>query len=103
MLVTFQTRTYADITMFGDIAIRLLHLMGHSGTVPSAVEPEDIPEALKRLRAGLADEEVAEAADHTATVGDDDDEPIVSLRTRALPLIELLEAAERDQVPVLWQ
>jgi hypothetical protein len=41
MLVTFTTEAYADITMFGDVAVALLKMMGHSGTVPSAIRAED--------------------------------------------------------------
>ena len=42
MIVTFKTKPYADITMFGDVAIHLLKLMGHSGTVPGAIVAEDV-------------------------------------------------------------
>ena len=35
MLVTFTTNAYADITMFGDVALAMLKMMGHSGTVPA--------------------------------------------------------------------
>jgi hypothetical protein len=31
MLVTFSCPAYANITMFGDVAVHLLELMGHSG------------------------------------------------------------------------
>ncbi len=34
MPVTLFCPAYANITMFGDVAVRLLKLMGHSGTVP---------------------------------------------------------------------
>jgi hypothetical protein len=34
MLVTFSCPVYANITMFGDVAVRLPELMRHSGTVP---------------------------------------------------------------------
>jgi hypothetical protein len=34
MIVTFRSKAHADIMMFGDIAVNLLKLMGHSGTVP---------------------------------------------------------------------
>jgi len=37
MLVTFTTKAYADITMFGDVAVAMLKMMGYSGTVPSAI------------------------------------------------------------------
>ena len=96
MLVTFQTKAYANITMFGDVAVKLLRLMGHSGAVPSAIEPEDIPAALERLRKGIA------AYVPEDEPQEDEGEAPVSLRNRAFPLIELLEAAAREQVPVLW-
>jgi hypothetical protein len=37
MLVTFTCKAYADITLFGNVAVSLLRLMGHSGTVPGAL------------------------------------------------------------------
>lgn len=85
--------------MFGNVAVRLLKLMGHSGTVPSAILPEDIPAALERLRAGLA---AAEPSDTDDLPADEHGEP-VSLKNRAFPLIELLEAAAREDVPVRWE
>ena len=48
MLVTFKSDAYADIMMFGDAAHRLLKMMGHSGTLPSAILAEDVPAALDR-------------------------------------------------------
>ena len=99
MLVTFSCEAYADITMFGDVASQLLHLMGHSGSVPGAMLAADLPAALKNLQAGLQRLEVEAAPpSHPA----DEDEPPVPLSNRARPLIELLEAAIRDQVDVMW-
>jgi hypothetical protein len=96
MLVTFSTPAYADITMFGDVAVRLIKLMGHSGTVPSALLAEDIPAALARLEAGVA------ASEPTPVAEQNDDEEAVSLAQRALPLIELLRAAAKANVNVMW-
>jgi hypothetical protein len=53
MLVTFTTKAYADITMFGDVAIAMLKMMGHSGTVPGAIRAEEVPKALSRLTAAI--------------------------------------------------
>ena len=53
MLVTFTTKAYADITMFGDVALSMLKMMGHSGTVPSAIRAADVPAALSRLKAAI--------------------------------------------------
>jgi hypothetical protein len=101
MLVTFQCRSYADITMFGDVAVHLLHLMGHSGTVPGAIQAEDIPAALVRLKQAI---EEAKAREPAKKVRDDDEaEDMVSLAHRALPLIKLLEAAAADKNDVMWR
>lgn len=98
MLVTFTTKAYADITMFGDVALTLLRMMGHSGTVPGAIVAEDVPAALARLREAIDGEKAA------APVEDKDaDEPVIGLATRALPLIGLLAAAEKAESDVMWQ
>lgn len=103
MIVTFKTKAYSDITMFGDVAVKLLKVMGHSGTVPSALRPEEIPAALERLK------KAADADDAPAFAEGEPDEqgkrkePPVPLRNRALPLIELLEAAHKRRVHVMWE
>ena len=53
MRVTFTTDAYADITMFGDVALTLLKMMGHSKTVPGAILAADVPMALNRLKAAI--------------------------------------------------
>lgn len=98
MLVTFHTDAYADITMFGDVGVSLLKLMGHSGTVPGAIMAADVPAALAQLRAGVATS--APASD--GIVADEDDTRQVSLPNRALPLIKLLEAAAAAKSDVMW-
>jgi len=99
VLVTFSCPAYADITMFGDVAVRLLKLMGHSGTVPGALLAEDIPAALARLEAAIeAEKQLPEPQAPEA----EDDEPAVSLPHRALPLIELLKAAAKAECNVMW-
>lgn len=98
MLVTFTTKAYADITMFGDVAIAMLKMMGHSGTVPSAIRAEDVPEALRRLKAS-----VAAGKSSPPHVNKDADEPPVSTEHRAMPLIDLLTAAARDDCGVTWK
>jgi len=104
MLVTFKTDAYASITMFGDVAVALLKLMGHSGTVPGALMPEDIPDALARLRSGVAaSPDVPLDPKCGAGKGKEEEGPPVSLSHRALPLIELLAAAQADNKLVMWE
>jgi hypothetical protein len=102
MLVTFESKV-GRITMFGDIAVQLLRMMGHSGTVPGALLAPDIPEALAKLRSALA---VAGETDSAGPADDEEETPEkavrVSLRTRAFPLIQLLEDAAKQGSDVLW-
>lgn len=88
--------------MFGEAAIKLLKMMGHSGTVPSAILPEDIPDAIQRLQSGLAAAQApADAAESESD--DDQDEPRVSIGQRAFPLVELLKHAAKADCSVLWE
>lgn len=106
MLVTFKTTAYADITMFGDAATDLLKLMGHSGDIPGAIMGKDIGAATDALKQNLAN--LPEAAVSTdagsADDNDNDDERSnhVALATRAVPLLELLEAATASGANVMW-
>jgi hypothetical protein len=106
MLVTFHTKSYANITMFGDVAVKLLKLMGHSGTVPSALTADDVPAALDRLKAAIAAEKRNPTSPPRAAegkgAGEDENERPISLANRALPLLELLEAAAANHAPVMW-
>lgn len=98
MLVTFSCDAYENITMFGDVAKRLLSIMGHSGAVPGAIVAKEVPEALSRLEQGVSQEQSPPVKKQS----DEDDEP-VSLANRALPLINMLKAASKKQCNVMWK
>ncbi len=98
MLVTFTTDAYADITMFGDVALAMLKMMGLSATVPSAVLAKDVPEVLSRLTAAINAEKSS-----SPQTGFNASESGVSLANRALPLINLLDAAAKAKCDVMWR
>ena len=100
MLITFSCPANANITMFGDVAVQLIKLMGHSGTVPGALLAEDVPVALARLSAAI---EAGEQLPEPRESGQGEDkESAVSLPHRALPLIDLLKAASNAKCNVMW-
>lgn len=98
MLVTFTTKAYADITMFGDVALAMLKMMGHSGAVPGAIQAEDVPKTLSLLTAAIGANGTLPPAEDK-----DDDAPVVSMANRALPLIDLLTAAAKSGSYVMWK
>ncbi|MHB1592545.1 MAG: DUF1840 domain-containing protein [Sulfuricella sp.] len=100
MLVTFTTDAYADITMFGDIALAMLKMMGHSATVPGAILAADVPVALSRLTAAI---DAEKASPPVVDKDEDEDESAVSMANRGLPLINLLTAAAKADSNVMWK
>ncbi len=101
MLVTFECKAYSNITYFGDIAKQLLLMMGHSGTVPGAILADDVPAAFDRLKIALEQHAGAQPVSEKKDQEDEKETP-VDLRTRALPLIELLNAAAKEHCDVMW-
>lgn len=103
MLVTFRTKVHADILMFGEIAVQLLKLMGHSGAVPGAILADDVPAALNRLQTAVAAQPTMVPKAANATEEDEDEnESLIDLAHRAFPLIELLTAAAAAHCDVMW-
>ncbi|MBN9231953.1 MAG: hypothetical protein BGO90_13825 [Legionella sp. 40-6] len=92
MLVTFYSKAYEDITYFGEIAKTLIHMMGHSGAIPGAIKAQDLPAALDSLRHELQNSKAADAEDDNA----------VGLAKRAVPLINLIQAAIKKDCDILW-
>ncbi|MTW22069.1 DUF1840 domain-containing protein [Allochromatium palmeri] len=102
MLITFETKAYASITMFGDVAVTLIKLMGHSGRVPGALMADDVPTALAQLQAAVQAQPDAPLDPTNGSATDGEDGQHVSLAHRALPLIELLTAAAAAHENVMW-
>ena len=110
MIVSFITGN-DHLQMHGEAAVALVRLMGHSGTVPGAILASDLPQALAELRKGLetSGEAVVPAPPPRPTDEHDDDEPhkpsieAVRLRTRAVPLIDLLARAIAGGSDLMWE
>jgi hypothetical protein len=108
MIVRFSTRVGA-LTMHGEAAVALLRAMGHSGTVPGAILAADLPAALGRLRALLATDAAARPEvepDAWQVEADEDDarRPApISLRTRAVPLLDMIETAIARDSDLMWE
>jgi hypothetical protein len=99
MLIRFDSKA-GSITTFGEVAVKLLRMMGQSGSVPGAILAQDIPAAVQRLRQALSGEREPRAEKKP---DDDDKEPPVELAKRAGPLIDLLERAAKQNADVIWE
>ncbi len=107
MLIVFSSNATGDITMFGDVAERMFELMGHSGTIPSAIAAKDVPAVLERLKAAIEAQNNEGHEDDNTGVGadteEDENEPKVSIAGRAFPLIQMLSRAAAENCSVMWR
>ena len=99
MLVTFETQSFPRITFFADVARRLLKLMGQSGNVPGALAPEDVDGARQALQKAVDRDDIEDPQD---SHDEEEEGEAVSIRHRALPLLDLLAAAAAAKAHVTW-
>ncbi|MGB3918408.1 DUF1840 domain-containing protein [Thiothrix litoralis] len=103
-MIRFTSPAGASVSMFEKDAKALIRMMGHSGTIPSAIRAEDVATALQQLEAALqTTEEKPQEAQPDKPQGQDAEEKAVSINVRAYPLIELLKAASAKQKNVMWE
>lgn len=103
----FSSR-FGQLTMHGDAAVALLHGMGHTGTVPGAILAADLPDALAHLQDMLeaAGDTTGVPAPAPAPEADADErerEPPITLRKRAVPLLDMLRAAIARDSDLMWE
>lgn len=108
MIVTFKSAASADVIYFGDVAKHLMELMGKDAGEKGIFTVEQLPEAIDRLKAAIAEDKER----HRKLVQDDEpgteadpaggSRPRVSLTQRALPLLAMLEESWREKKPVVW-
>lgn len=101
-MIRFTSPAAASVSMFEKDAKTLIRLMGHSGTIPSAIRAEDVATALQHLEAALK-AEAAQTDTSTQPPPEDAEKPAVSTNVRAYPLLELLKAAVAKQKNVMWE
>ena len=113
MIITFSSPASGDVIMFGDVAQRMLEIMGKDASEPRGiVTVEQLPDALARLRAAM-EAERQRHKEHNDSLHegvmaatepgvDGGQRPFVSLVQRAAPLVELLEWSLKKHKPVIW-
>jgi septal ring factor EnvC (AmiA/AmiB activator) len=110
MLMTFKSRAAAEILMYKEHARRILDMLGKD-VDQGVITVEELPAAIARLEKEIAEsraearaQEAEEEAAREKNPDDQDEAPVrnVSFATRAYPLLEMLRAAEKEQLPVVW-
>jgi hypothetical protein len=105
MLYKFKSRVTGDVIMLEPNGRRLLEIIGKDPGAPGIIEAADAPAAIHALEAAIVREEADQkaAVDEAAAQG----EPTphfegISLRQRAVPLIDMLRRSEKAGKEVVW-
>lgn len=119
LIVIFQSKASGDVIMLGDVAHHMMKIMGKDITPQGIVTVEQLPDAIARLHAAVAQDKeahqrlVAESADRQSDSMADAVESsassdtassanTISLTQRAYPLLELLTRSLHQKTPVVW-
>lgn len=94
-MIIFKTKHHADVEMFDAPALSLIKSMGRSDSIPGALNPDEVEQALQSLKTALNKA--------SAKSGDSWDDDSVSLSHRGAPLVELLENALKEGEHVIWE
>jgi hypothetical protein len=105
-MITFRSRAAADVMMFDDVARRMMALMGKAEAAQGVITVEQLPAAIARLKAAVAEDRARHAGEYdspeTEEVPGGGHRPYVGLAQRVVPLLQLLEYALADDKPVTW-
>ena len=99
MIYKFKSDASGDVIMLEATGRLVLEIIGKGFDAKGILLPDQMPAAKLALEAAIAqDESSAEAADPEQ----DKAQKQISLRTRAWPLVTLIERSEKAQVPITW-
>lgn len=104
MLIVFKSAASGDIITFEKNAREMLAVLGKDRDEGKGIVTVDqLPAAIDRLKQAIAEDSARHAA------APDDETPAasgagdgVSFHQRAVPLLDMLERALKDAVPVTW-
>ncbi len=109
MLITFTSKSAADVLMYEIHAKPLLDLLGkdvHRGVITA----EEVTEAIARIESAITESKRSPDANKQSVASDNADDEFgdqmagsgVSFGARAFPLLEMLRAAQREKQFVMW-
>ena len=109
MLYKFKSKVTGDVIMLQPNGQQVLEIIGkHSAAEPSIkgiLLPEQMPAALQALASAIAHEESARQAAIEQALAEHLPPPntaAVSLRQRALPLMDMMRQCQQAEQPITW-
>jgi hypothetical protein len=104
MLYKFKSKTNSDLIMLEPHGRRMLEIIGIAPAVQGILLVANMPAAIGKLEAAIAQEQVEDEA--SAESGNDEDsgkeKGTLTLRQRASPFLDLLKRCSQDGSDLVW-
>jgi hypothetical protein len=101
----FKSRETGDLVMLQHHGAHMLEIMGKDPSAPGIILPEQMPGAIEALREAAVQEEQDQKRRIEEAKAKGEPEPVfdvVSLRTRTLPFIEMMQRCQQAGVEIVW-
>ena len=106
MLITFKCRAAPDVVMLENLAQYLVGIVGKHLGERGVITRDELPAAISKLEAAIVTDkqEIAEHEGHfhEGEDGHEHHELPIGLAQRAFPFLDMLRAARRENMDVLW-
>lgn len=107
MLYKFKSKVTSDVIMLEPNGRQILQIWGkfeEGAPAKGILLPEEMPAAKAALEAAIAQEEAqrAQAALDAQARGEDTQVAGISLRQRAMPLLDMLQRSLKAQKEIVW-
>lgn len=105
MIVKFKSRATADLIMTGEVAERVLKVLGKEAGQPGIVTVAQLPAAKAALQAAAAEEQAALAAQGQPCDDDGAERKPgqgITLHQRIVPLLNMMDRCLAEQVDIVW-
>ncbi|MDP3085998.1 MAG: DUF1840 domain-containing protein [Rubrivivax sp.] len=100
MHYTFKSNATGNLIMMGAIGDSILRIIGKAPADKGIVQASDMPAAIAAIESAVA---LAESAPEPAAEQTTDDAPdAVTLRQRAWPFVEMMQAAHASGDAITW-
>ncbi len=99
MLYKFKSDAGGDVIMLEPTGRQVLEIIGKGVDAKGILLPDQMPTASAALEAAISAEE---AQGETADAHEAAAPKRISLRTRAWPLVQLMERSAKAKVPITW-
>jgi hypothetical protein len=108
MIYKFKSAASGDLLMLGPQGDQLLRLLGREPAAKGIIEVAAMADALAALQAAIAAEEQAGRAAAVSAAAANDEaaaepaQPVVGLRQRLWPMVEMLRRCQAAAEPIVW-